>query len=142
MATVTMFEPSRNDEYLLGRIAHSWISYMAGGRNSDAIGLLANDCGFLGFDLNPHSIVYIPIRAIRSLPRLTARRIFASDNEVSLHVELLQPIFNNNLYRIYFRFRFARISKVHFSSMADGMTYHLDHPQFELPLQEVVFLWG
>lgn len=114
---------------------------MSSSRNKDAERLLAHNCGFVGFDLHPHSTLYFPVRTLRTLPHLVARRMFATENEVSLHAELLELGNDATAYRIYFRFRFAKISKVHFSRLVPGTTFRLDRSQFELPLQDVVFHW-
>ncbi len=136
-----MFEPTRYDEFLLGSIAHRWVSFMSWQRNWEAEQLLAHDCGFLGVDLHPHSTLYLPCESFKPCHSWSHAKVFAAENEVSLHAELLERGDDAAVYRIYFRFQFAKISKVHFSRLAPDSTFCLDLPKFELPLQNVVFLW-
>ncbi len=128
---------SRQDQILLSRLACQWISFMHSGCHREAERMLAPDCGLFGLQTAKHSHVFLPMLSLKWLPRLRVRRIYAMDNWVSLHVTLADCGPTTQLYRICFRFRFAKITKVDLSALLYDCTLLHEQAQFELPLGEV-----
>lgn len=114
-----MPESLRQEEFHLGSLAVQWISHMCQGELALAERLLAHDCGLVGFDIEKNSSIYVPARMLGQLPNLTIRRVHAEDFAIAIDVETCHATSAKPLYRIHFRFRFDRITKVHFCSLDD-----------------------
>lgn len=134
-----MPQPLQQDNVLKCRLAWQWISYMHNGRELEAARMLASDCGLLGVQTTKHSSIFLPILQVKWLPRCQVLRIYSVDDTVSLHVALADRHSPTQLFRIYFRFCFAKITKVDLSALYDDYKLPFEQSQFELPLGEVIF---
>lgn len=104
----------------------------------------STDCGFVGFNIAECSTVYVPVRKIEKLLNLEARKTFAAENAVAVHVEMAKAnaLPRGPAYRIYFRFQFAKISKVHFSRIDELTVSSIESQRYQLNLEEVIFQLG
>ena len=89
-----------------------------------------------------HSHIFLPILSLERLPQLKLHRVYAVDSTVSFHVALADLHSTTQLYRIYFRFCFAKITKVDLSALVYDCALPFEQSQFELPLGEVSFFWS
>ena len=134
-----MREPSRTNTILICKLAWQWISYMQSGRGREAERMLAPDCGLLGVQTTKHSSIFLPVLSLKWLPRLRVLRIYSVDSTVALHVALADNVASSKLYRVYFRFCFAKIAKIDLSALINDWKLPFEQKQFSIPLEEVIF---
>ena len=101
--------------------------------------MLTWDCGMLGIQTDAYSHIYFPTRSLRWLPSATIRRAYSFDHSVSIHVSSAEANLDSDLYRIFFRFRFTQITKVHLSKWVDEASLPCEQKAFQLPIVEVTF---
>ena len=135
----TMPNELQQNEVYLSSVALQWITHISNGRTNLANRLLTHDCGLFGFDIEKHSTIYISASKIKKLPIMTTRRIFAATNAVVLSVELAGDSLTESIYQVYFRFQFAKISKVHFSRWDETSLSSLEQKWLQIDLDDVRF---